>query len=188
MAIEQLKEGPAPADGGGRNPFGTSTGGLGGSTFLPRIGSVTRRPGGYVPPVLPPEDDKISAEDEQRHAERQTAYELKKSLFEKSFRGWWHSVVDEARRTRESDDNTDHASAKVNAAKVIGSTDMSVLAGEGPQFVLEFTALIVIIFSTVILGVLDILKEQQIATLLAAIAGYVLGKATAGPRRHRRGK
>ena len=38
--------------------------------------------------------------------------------------------------------------------------------------------MVVIIFSTVVLGIVGILKEQQIGTLLAAIAGYVLGKAT----------
>lgn len=54
----------------------------------------------------------------------------------------------------------------------------AMLRGQGPQFVLEFTALIVIIFLAVVLGVLGVLKEQQIGTLLAAIAGYVLGKAT----------
>src|SRR5271166_4742589 len=54
--------------------------------------------------------------------------------------------------------------------------------GRGPSFVLEFTAIVVIIFAAVTLGILGVLSGQQIGTLLAAIAGYVLGKATSGSR------
>jgi hypothetical protein len=45
--------------------------------------------------------------------------------------------------------------------------------------VLEFTAIVVIIFAAVILGVLGLLGDQQIGTLFAAIADYVLGKSVA---------
>jgi hypothetical protein len=48
--------------------------------------------------------------------------------------------------------------------------------------VLEFTAIVVIIFAAVILGVMGLLGDQQIGTLLAAIAGYVLGKSVARGR------
>jgi len=48
--------------------------------------------------------------------------------------------------------------------------------------VLEFTAIVVIIFAAVILGVLGLLGDQQIGTLFAAIAGYVLGKSVARGR------
>jgi len=68
--------------------------------------------------------------------------------------------------------------AAQRAKDIVQTTDASVLYGLGPQFVLEFTALIVIIFSAVILRVLSRLDKQQIGTLLAAIAGYVLGRAT----------
>lgn len=60
--------------------------------------------------------------------------------------------------------------------------DFSALRGRGPEFVLEFTAVVVIIFAAVMLGILNILKNEQIGTLLAAIAGYVLGRATTRPR------
>jgi hypothetical protein len=40
----------------------------------------------------------------------------------------------------------------------------------------------VIIFATIVLGILGILETQQIGTLLAAIAGYVLGRATSRTR------
>jgi hypothetical protein len=58
------------------------------------------------------------------------------------------------------------------------TVDFSALRGRGPEFVLEFTAIVVIIFAALILGVVKILDGQQIGTLLAAIAGYVLGKST----------
>jgi len=52
------------------------------------------------------------------------------------------------------------------------------LLGGGFSFLLEFSTVIVIIFAVVILSIIGILKNQEIATILAAIAGYVLGKAT----------
>lgn len=62
-------------------------------------------------------------------------------------------------------------------AKRAISVDLSALRGRGPEFVLEFTAIVVIIFAATILGVLGLLGSEQIGTLLAAIAGYVLGKS-----------
>jgi hypothetical protein len=44
---------------------------------------------------------------------------------------------------------------------------------------LEFSTVIVIIFALLTLGILGILEGREIATILTAIAGYVLGKATA---------
>lgn len=67
--------------------------------------------------------------------------------------------------------------AKERAASAV-SVDLSVLRGRGSEFVLEFTTVVVIIFAVVALGVLRILDTQQIGTLLAAIAGYVLGRST----------
>ena len=64
-----------------------------------------------------------------------------------------------------------------NAAALALQADFSALRGRGPEFVLEFTAIIVIIFAATILGVGGVLDSNQIGTLLAAIAGYVLGKA-----------
>lgn len=62
------------------------------------------------------------------------------------------------------------------------TVDFSALRGRGPEFVLEFTAIVVIIFAAVILGVVEILNGEQIGTLLAAIADYVLGRSTSGGR------
>ena len=64
------------------------------------------------------------------------------------------------------------------AAKLAADVDISIFRGRGPTFVLEFTAIVVIIFSAVILGIIRILGAEQIGTLLAAVAGYVLGRST----------
>jgi hypothetical protein len=76
---------------------------------------------------------------------------------------------------------TDLAEVKKVAAEramLLLDVDFSALRGRGPEFVLEFTAVVVIIFAALVLGVLGVLDSHQIGTLLAAIAGYVLGKAT----------
>jgi hypothetical protein len=56
------------------------------------------------------------------------------------------------------------------------SMDMSLL-GSGFSFLLEFSAVIVIIFTLMTLGILEVLDGKDITTILASIAGYVLGKA-----------
>jgi hypothetical protein len=92
---------------------------------------------------------------------------------------------DDWRREVETEANLryrkDLALARVQAqkrAELATDVDLSVLRGRGAEFVLEFTTVVVIIFAAVVLGVLDILGTEQIGTLLAAIAGYVLGRAT----------
>ena len=68
--------------------------------------------------------------------------------------------------------------AKERARQTIPESMDKSLLGGGFTFILEFSTVIVIIFSVVILGIIGILQSQEIATILAAIAGYVLGKAT----------
>jgi hypothetical protein len=48
------------------------------------------------------------------------------------------------------------------------------------SFFIELTAILTIIFGILILGLLAVLGTREIAPILAAIAGYVLGKTTAG--------
>jgi hypothetical protein len=48
------------------------------------------------------------------------------------------------------------------------------------SFFIELTAILTIIFGIIILGLVGVLGTQEIAPILAAIAGYVLGKATSG--------
>jgi hypothetical protein len=62
------------------------------------------------------------------------------------------------------------------------NVDLAVLRGRGAEFVLEFTTIVVLIFAAIALGILGILETQQIGTLLAAIAGYVLGRASTRTR------
>jgi hypothetical protein len=78
--------------------------------------------------------------------------------------------------------NVLHQAAEADALKraekkVPASIDISLLGG-GFAFLLEFSTVIVIIFTLLILGILKTLEGKDIATILAAIAGYVLGKAT----------
>ena len=57
------------------------------------------------------------------------------------------------------------------------SMDVSIL-GTGFSFLLEFSAIIVIIFAVITMGVIGVLTGTEIAPILAAIAGYVLGKGS----------
>lgn len=65
--------------------------------------------------------------------------------------------------------------------KIPSSIDISLLGG-GFAFLLEFSTVIVIIFTLLILGIQKTLEGKDIATILAAIAGYVLGKATSATK------
>ena len=84
--------------------------------------------------------------------------------------GWYQEDLDDVKTTAQEQ------------AKQALKVDFSALRGRGPEFVLEFTAVVVIIFAAVILGVVDRLSSEQMGTLLAAIAGYVLGKAATRSR------
>lgn len=50
----------------------------------------------------------------------------------------------------------------------------------GPHFYIEFGTVIVIIFTLLCLAVTGIIEGREAVTVLATIAGYVLGKATSG--------
>ena len=96
-------------------------------------------------------------------------------------RKWRRQIDVEAKRRYQAELVEPRKTAEKRAKRAI-SVDLSVLRGRGPEFVLEFTTVVVIIFAAVSLGVLHILDTQQIGTLLAAIAGYVLGRATTRAR------
>ena len=76
------------------------------------------------------------------------------------------------------------------AKELLPTMDVSSLGG-GWVFVLEFTTIIFIVFAVLALGLLGVLTAEPIATILAAVAGYVLGKSTdirgAGGEEIRRG-
>jgi hypothetical protein len=159
--------------GGGANPFGgSSTGGL-----LSGMGwSENRRPDGPGgPPGL--------FVDERVEAQISSHYQEKEKLFWTGFQQFGEEIRDWAEKTREgarycySQDLEESKKAAEDAADEALSVDLSAIRGRGPEFVLEFTAIVIIIFAAVILGLAAVLKNEQIGTLLAAIAGYVLGKA-----------
>lgn len=68
-------------------------------------------------------------------------------------------------------------SAREYADRLLPGIDVSAFGG-GWIFVLEFTTIIFIIFAAIALGFVGVLGSEQIGTILAAIAGYVLGKST----------
>lgn len=72
---------------------------------------------------------------------------------------------------------------KIAQQKIPSSIDISLLGG-GWAFLLEFSTVIVIIFTLLILGILGTLEGKDISTILAAIAGYVLGKATSAAKQN----
>lgn len=71
--------------------------------------------------------------------------------------------------------------AKRAEARIPRAMDISLLGG-GWSFLLEFTTVIVIIFTLMVLGIAGIVLGKDITTILASIAGYVLGKATSQPK------
>ena len=156
---------------------GSSTGNLsfsGTGIGTPPPGMSYYRASSYVPPAGPPghEADKPSPElvDKLKSFDN-TIDDLETSTRKwvsdayTCMRGWYHDDLKTVRQ--EASDSAD----------LVLSVDFSALRGRGPEFVLEFTAIIVIIFAAVILGIGNVLGNEQIGTLLAAIAGYVLGKA-----------
>ena len=89
---------------------------------------------------------------------------------------WDGEVRKEERRMYHADLAAQRSIARQKAESAV-DIDLSVLRGRTPAFILEFTAIVIIIFAAMSLGILDILKNEQIGTLLAAIAGYVLGRS-----------
>ena len=100
-----------------------------------------------------------------------------------SLRNWETSVLDQAARQRYATDRSDSfKEARESGIEALDFFDFASLWGQGPEFVLQFTAVVTIIFAVVALGILQRLGEDQAGTILAAIAGYVLGQAARNPR------
>lgn len=167
-------------EGGGTNPFNFSrTGGLG------RSGGINVRPRGNLPPGSGPSFEPSSRRPSGLDPSRPQSEEFTRKLrdfqtkleaFERDARRWRHEVYECARDWYNQDIKDIEKEATKRAEDLLWATDFSAFRGRGPEFVLEFTAIVVIIFAAVILGVGAILDAQQIGTLLAAIAGYVLGR------------
>lgn len=137
-----------------------------------------RRPGGTFAPGMGLDWNSPGAIDQPASPEERKAAEQKRQEYQQSIDEWEQKVEAEAARRY----NAHLEAARVRAAELAGKAidvDLSVLRGRGPEFVLGFTTIVAIVFAAVALGVLHVLDSQQIGTLFAAIAGYVLGRATA---------
>lgn len=129
----------------------------------PRLG-YTRLPGAI--------DEGRSSPTPEQERTRQLIEQYKRDV-----QNWRIKVDREARRRYGQEVDEKRLSAEVKARSVLGQIDLGVLRGRGPQFLLQFTAIVVIILSTVALGILGKLSPEQSGTILAAVAGYVLGKS-----------
>lgn len=115
-----------------------------------------------------------SAEEKERRLEE----ERQQRVQEEAFRKW---EAEERERYEAARQKVEKEALRRAKNKVPSSIDISLLGG-GWAFLLEFSTVIVIIFTVLILGILKILEGKEIATILAAIAGYVLGKASSSTK------
>lgn len=155
-----LKENPAP-----KGYFRTTR--RPGGTFPPGLPGGTQNPYAYRPPPAP------------RVGEQRKAAQLKLDEYEqgeREIKDWEQKVDDEATRRYHVDRDSAQRRAEELARSAV-DIDLSVLQGKGPEFVLGFTTIVAIVFAVIALGILKAINSEQIGTLLAAIAGYVLGRA-----------
>jgi hypothetical protein len=112
------------------------------------------------------EQKRLKEEEEKRRAEFKE--------IELSFLKWENeeTIIFETKRKE-----IEEKALQIAEKKVPKTMDISLLGG-GFSFLLEFSTVIVIIFTLLILGVIGSLGGNEISTILASIAGYVLGKAT----------
>ena len=172
-------------EGGGTNPFDTrwDRPGVSGSGIGGLGSSFNLRPGFNDEPAHDPARQKAELD---ARAAREAVEALLKDFGEEVDK-WLAKADNEAHKRYQSDLNAVENTATAQADRALG-VDFSQLRGRGPEFVLEFTAVVVIIFAAVILAVLERLDSNQVGTLLAAIAGYVLGKSTSQVRAGETGK
>ena len=163
--VKWLTENPRPDEPEGYPPF-------------------SRRPGGYVPTLLPglPRSSSTGGLGGSTGSGIQEnpggAPDPKFIEYEHKRRDWDEKVQVKVNANYYQDLANERNKAAELASKAI-NIDLSVLRGRGAEFVLGFTTIVAIVFAAVALGVLGKLDSQQIGTLFAAIAGYVLGRATA---------
>lgn len=94
-------------------------------------------------------------------------------------RSWEKGVLEKkANGLRSTDIRRCEEQAQTESQKALGVIDLATLRGRGPEFILQFTAVVTIVFVVLALGLVGKLDSQQAGTILAAIAGYVLGQAT----------
>jgi len=86
---------------------------------------------------------------------------------------------DAGRRYRERQEASENDAKAALRDHLITSFDFGSLWGQGPEFILQFTTVVTVIFAVVALGILQQMGTEQAGTILPAIAGYVLGHALA---------
>jgi hypothetical protein len=123
-----------------------------------------------------------TASEEQRQ-KRQNELQCKAEEDRKAAERWqknrdWDNSVDCEVTRRYNAALADARERARNLAEKGINIELAALRGRGPEFVLGFTTIVAIVFAAAALGILGRLDSQQIGTLFAAIAGYVLGRAT----------
>jgi len=122
---------------------------------------------------------KETDEEKKQREEREAAREAERKRIEDSYSKW---EMEEKLRYDTEKEKAQRIAVERAKKKVPSSFDISLLGG-GYAFLLEFSTVIVIIFTLMILGILKIMEGKDISTILAAIAGYVLGKATSDSKK-----
>ena len=146
--------------------------------------SFSRRPGGYVPPLLPglPRSSStggLGGSTGSGIQENPGGAPDPKFIEDEHKRRDWDEKLQAKVNANYSQDLANVRNKAAELASKAINIDLSVLRGRGAEFVLGFTTIVAIVFAAVALGVLGKLDSQQIGTLFAAISGYVLGRATA---------
>ena len=131
----------------------------------------------FIEPPLPENYDSMNKQmkstyDQMIQDEKNRWIALEKGR--KAYLDWEKKELENYNKEKEKMIETANERAKDVVPK---SMDISIL-GSGFSFLLEFSTVIVIIFALISLGILGVLEGREIGTILAAIAGYVLGKAT----------
>jgi len=126
----------------------------------------------------------LPGETDEQRKQREAEEEKRKKAEEERlvpFREW---VKQERARYSKARQDAEAEAQRRAEKKVPASMDISLLGG-GWSFLLEFSTVIVIIFVLLCLGLLGTVTGKDIITVLAAIAGYVLGKASSGAQKGR---
>lgn len=99
--------------------------------------------------------------------------------YQSDLHNWENTILEKkARALRSEAIHRCTMEAKKESERAMGAIDLSTVMGRGPEFILQFTAVVTIVFVVLALGLVSKLDSQQAGTILAAIAGYVLGQAT----------
>ncbi len=134
---------------------------------------------GRVASAMPATADDFGPRDETEDQRTQREERIKRrkeqeELREAPFRKW--AEEERARYLAAREKAEKEAQRRANDM-VPQSIDISLLGG-GWSFLLEFSTVIVIIFVLLCLGLMGAIASKDITTILASIAGYVLGRAS----------